>query len=152
MNIASWPLSLSRRWGRTLVRLGAGLFTLSTAFPVLASLVPAGRLPGWVGYLDVVLAGLLVLIMILILAAAGNNIPSRVKQFCYEVYRGAASLPLLLLVVFFVLGDRIQWTVLLPGLAWRAWLVLYSLPAALTVWEAGKSSGRRDPVELFRLA
>ena len=37
-----------------------------------------------------------------------------------------------LLVVFFLFGDRILWTVGLVGLAWRVWLLLYTLPAWYT--------------------
>ena len=33
-----------------------------------------------------------------------------------------------LLIVFFIAGDRIEWRVLVIGLAWRGWLLLYTLP------------------------
>ena len=46
-------------------------------------------------------------------------------------YRGLASVPLGLLVLFLVFGDRIRWDVLLPSLAGRGWLLMYSLPAAI---------------------
>jgi hypothetical protein len=37
-----------------------------------------------------------------------------------------------LLVLFFLAGDRIAWNIGLVGLAWRAWLLLYTLPAWYT--------------------
>ena len=52
----------------------------------------------------------------------------------YVCYRRAAYAPLLLLVLFFLLADRVQWDVLLIGLAWRAWLLLYALPFWLQAW------------------
>ena len=44
-------------------------------------------------------------------------------------HRGATAL-LLLIGVFLVVGERVGWHILLPGLAWRAWV----LPAALSLW------------------
>ena len=41
----------------------------------------------------------------------------------------------MLICVFFVVGDQIGWHILLPGLAWRAWLLVWVLPAALSLWE-----------------
>lgn len=32
------------------------------------------------------------------------------------------------LALYFVAGERVRWEVLVIGLAWRAWLLLYSLP------------------------
>ena len=33
-----------------------------------------------------------------------------------------------LLAVYFVAGSHVNWTVLIIGLAWRVWLLIYSLP------------------------
>jgi hypothetical protein len=41
-----------------------------------------------------------------------------------------------MLVVFFLFGDRIVWTNCLTGFAWRAWLLLYGLPAWFSVFTA----------------
>lgn len=138
-------ITLTRRWGRPLVRLAAIVFGASALFPVAAGLTPEGWLPAWVGGLDVALAVLVVVLMLAILALAGNNIHSRVKQFCFELYRGAASLLIVLLVAYFIFGDRIHWGILLIGLAWRAWVLFFSLPPALMVWETSRSVGRREP-------
>lgn len=33
-----------------------------------------------------------------------------------------------LLVLFFVAGERVDWEILVVGLAWRGWLLIYTLP------------------------
>jgi hypothetical protein len=40
----------------------------------------------------------------------------------------------ILLVLFFVAGDRISWNILLPGLAWRAWLFVMVVPSWVAAW------------------
>lgn len=49
----------------------------------------------------------------------------------YRAYRVLISAILVLLVVFFLAGDRVTWTYFLPGIAWRSWLLLYTWPAWL---------------------
>ena len=44
-----------------------------------------------------------------------------------------------LLAVFLLVGDRVAWSILLPGLAWRAWLLVYVLPAWLAAWRRPSS-------------
>jgi hypothetical protein len=92
------------RRNRPVVIVAGALLVVSTAFPVAASLL-TGPAPRWMGILDVVVAFALV----------------------------CAGLFLALLVVFFLVGDSIKWSILLPGLAWRAWLVGWVLPAALAL-------------------
>ena len=46
-----------------------------------------------------------------------------------------ASIPLLL-AVFFIVGGRVDWTVLVIGLAWRGWLLLYTLPFLIAALES----------------
>ena len=43
------------------------------------------------------------------------------------------AVPLVLLVVFFIAGSHVRWEVLLTGFAWRAWLLMHSLPATLAL-------------------
>jgi hypothetical protein len=52
-------------------------------------------------------------------------------------YRVSATVPLALLAIFFVAGSHVDWTVLLVGLAWRAWLFWYTLPAVLALLNRG---------------
>jgi hypothetical protein len=60
-----------------------------------------------------------------------------------RVYRGAANLLLALLAVFFLAGHRINWNILLPGLAWRGWLFVYALPAWTLAWRTRPETGAR---------
>ena len=46
----------------------------------------------------------------------------------YRAYR-VLTHGVLVMVAFFLFGDRIIWTNCLTGLAWRTWLLFYSLPA-----------------------
>ena len=125
---------LLARQGRTLVIVGILLFAVSTAFPVVASLVHAEDLPSWVGRIDVGLA-LLFVIAAFALDGLNKEKPSEhVIRTSYRIYRAMGTLPLVILVIFFLLGSAIRWEILLPGLAWRAWVFMYMLPVALMLW------------------
>lgn len=134
MNISSYQIDVPPRWRRRLVEFTAVLFGVSTLFPIIASVVPANGLPVWIGLADVILAFVVVVLGLAIISIAGNKIQNLDMQASYQVYRALGAVPLILLVVFFVAGDRLLWNVLLPGLAWRTWLLVYTLPAALTLW------------------
>lgn len=121
-----------------MVIAGTVLLGISTALPVIASITPEDQLPQWVGYFDVVLALVFVIVAVLVDTVARGKLDDHVIKLSYRIYRVAASLPLVFLVVFFVFSEGIRWNVLLPGLAWRAWLFLYVVPAALAAWKAGK--------------
>jgi hypothetical protein len=62
-----------------------------------------------------------------------NLVDDQIKLQCYRIYSWLANLIIVLLVIFFLFGDAIRWNILLPGLAWRAWLFTYSLPALLAI-------------------
>lgn len=122
------------RRGRTIVILGTVLFVVSLAFPVVASLVSTESLPSWVGLTDVALAIVFVLAAFWAEAITKGKVGDEVIRRSYGIYRALAVLPLVLLVIFFLVGDGIKWNVLLPGLAWRSWIGLYILPIALSIW------------------
>jgi hypothetical protein len=125
---------LSRSQERRLVLAGAALFLISTAFPVIGSIRGNETGDKWIGIADVTLAFLVVLAGIAIAFRKPAGFESRTVASALQVYRGAASVFLVLLVLFFVLGDLIHWSILLPGLAWRAWLFAWVLPSALALW------------------
>jgi len=125
---------------RRTASLAAVVFGVSTLFPVAASIWPAGALPTWVGILDVVLAFAVVGLAIRVVALGGKHVGERAIRASNRIYRGLASLPLGLLVLFFLVDDRIDWNVLLPGLAWRAWLILYTLPEAVAAYQGEQTS------------
>lgn len=121
------------RRNRPLVIVAGGLLVVSTAFPVAASILTE-QAPRWMGILDVVVAFALVCAGIGIAAKVPAGFNERVIEASFRIYRSGSTLFLVLLVVFFLVGDRIKWSILLPGLAWRAWLVAGVLPAALALW------------------
>ena len=55
-------------------------------------------------------------------------------------YRVATTLPAVILVLFWIFRDRLTWNILLPGLAWRSFVVLSALPMALAVWGSTRQS------------
>lgn len=81
-------------------------------------------------------------VLALVVGALGLTISTRepgpfdddVVRSAFELYRLGAALCLGLLVVFFLIGHRLQWDVLLIGLAWRVWLAAWVLPSALMIW------------------
>lgn len=120
---------------RGLIVFGLLLFSLSTSFPIVASVRDMEQVPLWVGGVDVALALLLAGLMVLIEWQARGHIDYEVQQDSYRIYRALSHLLLVVLIVFFFFGNEVKWGVLLPGLAWRAWLLLYTLPSALALWK-----------------
>jgi hypothetical protein len=134
---------------RTLVVSGAALFLVSTAFPVLASIRGPEPLSTWVGMADVTVAFLVVLAGIAITFRKPVGFEGRTVASAFEIYRSGATLFLVLLALFFVVGERIRWSILLPGLAWRAWIFAWALPSALALWHTNadtpsKARGEAD--------
>ena len=119
------------RWSAS---VGGAVLGISTAFPIVASLWSADA-PTWVGILDVILAFVAVGLAFRVVTLAEKRVDDRAIRLSYRIYRGLAGVPLALLVLFFVAGDHIRWHVLLVGLAWRAWLLMYTLPAAIAAYQ-----------------
>lgn len=108
------------------------VFFISLAFPVVAGL--SGKpdsFPRLWGILDVVIALVLVMLAIVIAARFDGAVTEEIKQAAYRTYRVLINTILVVLVVFFLAGDRILWNVFLIGVAWRAWLLFYAFPAWL---------------------
>jgi hypothetical protein len=121
-------------WGRRLAFTAAVVFILSSAFPVAAGLSKdTASFPDWWGAADVVVAAVLALLALAIHGFAQGKVDRRAEDASYRAYRVLTHGIFAMIVVFFVLGDRIVWSNCLPGFAWRTWLLLYSLPAWLTV-------------------
>lgn len=112
--------------------LSAALFGVSTAFPIAASLLPVAT-PRWLGIADVAIALVLVAVGVRLMMRQPGPFSADVTRAALRIVQGAATLLLLLLVVFFLAGDVLRWNVLLPGLAWRAWLFLMALPSWLAL-------------------
>ncbi len=116
------------------------LFAVSTAFPVVASLLPPPGTSLALGALDVLVAAVIVGLGFAIENAARNRVPGDESRVAWQVVRILATVPLLLLVVFFVRSDILRWDVLLVGLAWRTWLILWVLPSVVAILRSGGPS------------
>ena len=126
---------MSRQSDRRLIAATIVLFVASTLFPVVAAVVQPEPTPRWAGLADVAVALVTVGFGFTIATRARERFDDRVVRSVFRVYRTGATALLALIGIYFVVGDRIGWHILLPGLAWRAWLLVWVLPAALTLWE-----------------
>lgn len=68
-----------------------------------------------------------------VMVAANGKINRQAEDATYRTYRMLSQGILVLLVVFFLAGERITWINCLTGFGWRAWLLLYGLPSWFTV-------------------
>lgn len=129
---------MTQRSDRRLVLVTALLFAVSTMFPIVAAVVQPDPSPFLAGVVDVALAFLTGACGLTIATRAGERFDDRVVRSAFRMYRTGATALLVLICVYFVVGDRIGWHILLPGLAWRAWLLAWVLPAALSLWEGAR--------------
>ena len=113
---------------RTLARICVGLFALSAAFPVVAGALNRPYPILWLGIADVVVAAALFLAAAILASRARDAVTDRHRLAAFRPTQWVAALIPILLVAFFFAGPRLDWTVLVIGLAWRAWLLLYTLP------------------------
>jgi hypothetical protein len=60
------------------------------------------------------------------------RVNKQADEATYRAYRFLTHGILLMLVVFFLAGERITWINCLTGLGWRTWLLLYALPSWFT--------------------
>ncbi len=131
---ATTPPHNSRRLSdRSLAIATAIMFCVSTVFPVVAALArDAAAFPRAVGVLDGIIAFALVIMAMILHARTQGKVTKDDHDAAYRAYRILMHAILGLLVLFFLAGDRIAWNIGLVGLAWRAWLLLYTLPAWYT--------------------
>ncbi len=122
-----------QRNGRIVV-LFAVLLAVSTMFPIVAAVLQPDPAPTWAGVADVSLAFLAAGCGFTIATRAGERFGDNVIRTSFRLYRMGATNLLALIGLYFIAGDHIGWNILLPGLAWRAWLLAWVLPAALTLW------------------
>jgi hypothetical protein len=132
------PLSTTpqARWGRRLAVAVAVVFAISSIFPVAAGLAQdTASFPSWWGAVDVGIAFVLGALVIVLHALAGRSVSRQAEEASYRAYRVLIHAVFALLVVFVLSGDRVVWPNCLTGLAWRYWLLLYSVPAWFTALE-----------------
>ena len=120
-------------WSRLLAILTAVVFFISSAFPVAAGLSKnTTSFSKWWGILDVGIAFVLVILAFVIMALSQGKVDKQVEDITYRAYRVLLHGILAMIVVFFLFGSHITWINCITGFAWRAWLLLYGLPAWLT--------------------
>jgi len=116
------------------VLLEAGLLVISVTLLLIASTTPVPFKPGqltWQGVVDVATAFAVVITGIGVTLKAGALVDHEARRLSYGI---ATVPPALLLLGMWLFQDRLRWNVLLPGLAWRSYVLLFSLPAALALW------------------
>jgi len=116
-------------WGRAIAIATAAVFIISSVFPVVAGLSKnTASFPRLWGKLDVGLAFVLAVMVFAVMALERNSVDKRAEESTYRAYRVLLHGIFVMLLVFFLFGDRIVWINCLTGFAWRAWLLLYALP------------------------
>ena len=124
-------------WSRPLAVATAAIFCVSTAFPMVAGLSKnTGAFPKWWGIADVVLAFVLAAMVFAVMVAAHGKISKQADDDTYSAYRILIHGIFVILVVFFLAGERITWINCLTGFGWRAWLLLYAWPSWFTIVKA----------------
>jgi len=116
-------------WSRPFAIATAIVFLISSVFPVVAGLSKhTESFPAWWGMLDVGIAFILAIMAFVVYGLAHGRVNKQVEQTTYRAYRMLIHGILILTAVFLLFGDRIVWINGLPGIAWRAWLLVYLLP------------------------
>jgi len=118
---------------RSLGRVCILLFAVSTAFPVVAGFRNTQTPSRWLGLADVGVAALLLAVVFTVASRVHTKVSNDDRLIAFRVSQALFSAIPVLLVVFFIAGDRIDWQVLIVGLAWRGWLLLYTLPYLISV-------------------
>ncbi len=123
------------RWTRLLAIGSAIVFLISAVFPLGAGLShDTSRFPHWWGTADVTIAFLVALLALAVLGIGQSRINKRVEELTYRAYRILIHGIFVLLVCFVFFGRYIVWSQCLSGIAWRSWLLLYVLPAWISIY------------------
>jgi hypothetical protein len=136
-HVGPTPAAFIPLWGRPLAIATAVVYLISLTFPVIASLSKnSSAFPKWWGVLDVGLAFVLAILAFVVYGLARGKVNKQTEELTYRAYRILIHGIFILILIFFILGDRVIWINGLPGIAWRAWLLLYILPEWFTVTRA----------------
>jgi hypothetical protein len=121
----------SQRRARILVVAAVVQLALSVVLLLVAS-TTTGRLPRCGGPVDVAVAFSLVLTLALLHRASADRVGAAALRASYRI---ATTLPAFVSVMLWVFRDRLIWNTLLPGLAWRSFVLLSALPLAFAAFE-----------------
>ena len=114
--------------------VGLLMLLVSTGQLMYASMHP-GALPRWGGVVDVAVAFLLVGWLAALHLKHGRAVG---RTELLQSNQVLAFLFPLVFVGLWLAADRLTWNILLPGLAWRSFVVVQALPAALAAWNEPK--------------
>jgi hypothetical protein len=126
---------------RRLARICVVLFALSTAFPVASGVLNSSDPPRWLGIADVSVAGILCGAAITLATRGRGTVADRHRLIAFRATQVIVGVVPVLIAAYFVAGTRVNWTVLVLGLAWRGWLLLYTLPFLAAGLSAGEPRG-----------
>jgi len=119
--------------GRPLAIATAAVLFPPLIFPMAAGLLHnTASFPRWWRPLDVSLAFVLAALVLVSLDIAQGKVSRQAEAVTYRASRILTHGVFAMLVAFFLFGNRIVWSNCLTGPAWRAWLLLYALPAWFT--------------------
>jgi len=104
------------------------LFAVSTIFPIVGGLFVATPPPRWIGIADIILAAGLFGVTATVVGRGRRSVADPDRLLALRTSQAVLSAVPVLLAVYFVAGSHVNWTVLIIGLAWRVWLLIYSLP------------------------
>jgi hypothetical protein len=119
------------------------LYVISSTFPVVAGLSKnTADFSKWWGRLDVGLSFVLAILAFTIMVLAEGKANQQAVDATYRAYRILIHGIFVMLVVFFLAGDRIIRIHCLTGFAWRSWLFAYCLLPGLRPLLGGRASAR----------
>jgi hypothetical protein len=122
-------------------RAFAVLLAISTVFPIVAALLPATSVPAIVGLVDVALAAITIMAGFAVDAYGRPIATDADRARGWRVVSLVATVLPALLVVFFLVPGMFRWEVLLVGLAWRSWLLVWVIPSCLALLRPGPEPG-----------
>ena len=121
---------MNPRSDRRVAIVSAVAFLASLAFPVVAGLSHnTASFPKWWGTFDVGLATVLAVLAFVVLGLTQGKVTKHAEDLSYRAYRILIHGIFVMMLVFVLFGNHIVWSNCLTGFAWRAWLLLYTLPA-----------------------
>jgi hypothetical protein len=116
---------------RLLITVGVAEVIVSVALLLIAS--TRSELPAWGGPVD----GVLAFAVVATAASIWWVAPKIRSASSLSIgHAAAATIPALEIAAVWWLRDQLDLNILLPGLAWRTFIVLYTLPAAIDAWRS----------------
>jgi len=112
----------------SLGRASLALFAVSAIFPIVGGLFVAASPPRWIGIADVILAAALFGVTAIVVVRGRRSVADPDRLVALRTSQAVLGAAPMLIAVYFVAGSHVNWTVLIIGLAWRIWLLIYSLP------------------------